>query len=151
MTTLVIYREKTIQKHSFSTEGIISIVMLQYIYIKCQHCFMNSNKHWLNLVPLAAVFDLQRETLFAFLKNLLNFYVFFHFEFCWWHSYHQKVWRFSFSNFHSTLPFWQPSFPWRDFFRYMKMSIWHSSYKYSILKNQKEKVTSFGSYSFGTH
>lgn len=82
MTTLVIYREKTIQKHSFSTEGIISIVMLQYIYIKCQHCFMNSNKHWLNLVPLAAVFDLQRETLFAFPKNLLNFYVFFHFEFC---------------------------------------------------------------------
>lgn len=68
----------------------------------------------------------------------IHWFLLFHFQFCWWHScQRQKVSRFSFSNFHSTVPFWQPSFLVAGQFRYMKMSIWHRLEKQHSEKSER--------------
>lgn len=75
-----------------------------YLY---KHCHKNSNKHWLSLVPFSAVIDLKRPCFIFTAKHFLSFWSYL---FYFWQSCQQKVLNLLSSNFHSTLPIWQPSF-----------------------------------------
>ena len=75
-----------------------------YLY---KHCHKNSNKHWLSLVPFSAVIDLKRP---CFNFTAKHFFILKLSFFIIGKATNRKFWILLSSNFHSTLPIWQPSF-----------------------------------------